>query len=259
MSWMLATAFFLTLYPLSVAFNAAHGGLRHPVARFGLLLLWPQVGVALWTLGGGPLPPGFLAWALATSAFYALRLLTVRDLGRYAATQATSAMALAWGLAYSGAHAMQIGLFVLALSLPVAALSLLDGALARRFGAAHAGLCPGLGGTAPRLAGLLVVTALAAAATPPFPGFFVVLDLLRHLPGPALPVVLIIWLLWGWASARLIQGFITGTRHEGDHGDGPMDGNEGGIQDASPVTARLGAGVLVVFVAGGFYLAGVGT
>lgn len=244
MTLFLAAALFLALYPLSIVLNAAHARLRRPVARFALLLLWPQVGVLLLYLAPGPVPPWFLTWGLLTAGFYALRLLTVRDLGRHAATLATSALALAWGLAAGGADAIQVGLFAFALSLPAALLSLLDGMLARRFGAAHAGLCQGLGGTAPRLAGVLVATVLAAVATPPFPGFFALLGLLHHLPGAALPPVLLIWLLWAWAAARLLQGFIAGPCHHD------------AVADLAPADSRLWMAALAAFVLGGLYLAG---
>ncbi|HNA28805.1 MAG TPA: hypothetical protein PLL19_02355 [Thiobacillaceae bacterium] len=244
MAFLLAAALFLPLYPLSAGFNAVLPRAGRPAARFALILLWPQIGVLLLHLSPQPAPSWFLAWALSTSGFYALRLLTVRDLGRHATALATSAAALAWGLAAAGADTPRLGLFTLALTLPAALMVLLDGALARRFGAAHAGLCQGLGHAAPRLAGLLTATTLAAVATPPFPGFFVLLDLLHRLPGAALPAVLGIWLLWGWAAARLLQGFLAGRAAPGP------------VEDLGQTHSRLGVAALAIFVACGLYLAG---
>jgi NADH:ubiquinone oxidoreductase subunit 4 (subunit M) len=172
-----------------------------------------------------------------------LRLLTCRDLGRAAGYLATSATALTWGLAGSGE---QLALFAFWMSLPAALTTLLDGMLVRRFGAAYAGLCPGLGGALPRYAALLVVTLLAAVATPPFPGFFALLGLLHGLNGLSAIVVLVIWLVWAWAAVRLLQGFVAGTCREG------------GIDDLRPGSVMAWIGVLVVFAGAGFYFTGGG-
>lgn len=244
MTLLFATALFLPLYPLSIVLNAVHARLPHPVARFVLLLLWPQAGVLLLHLAPQPVPSWFLTWALLTSGFYALRLLTVQDLGRHAATLATSALALSWGLVGAGADTLLVALFTFALTLPAALLGLLDGILVRRFGAANAGLCLGLGRSAPRLAVILAATVLAAVATPPFPGFFALLGLLYHLPTVVLSVVLLIWLLWAWAAARLLQGFISGSCDPED------------IADLKPAGNRLWIGALLVYVLAGFYYAG---
>ena len=242
MSLLFAAAPFLALYPFSIALNAAHAWLRFPVARFLLLLAWPQLGVLMIHLSGQPAPPWLVAWALLTAGFYALRLLTLRDLGRFAAALATSASALAWCL--SDREPVTLALFVFALTLPAALLSLLDAALARRFGAAYSGLCCGLAGALPRLAGFLAVVVLAAVGTPPFPGFFALLDLLNHVRGAALAGVLAIWLLWAWAAARILQGFLTGScRQEG-------------ITDLGTAGARLWAGGLMAFLAAGLVFAG---
>ena len=79
----------------------------------------------------------------------------------------------------------------------------------KRCGAAYAGLSGGLATRFPRLSGLLVLTLLAAVATPPFPGFFAMLGLLQGASTE--PAILFIWLLWGWAAIRLMQGFLSGS------------------------------------------------
>lgn len=243
---LFAVALFLPLFPLSVVFNATLAKLRHPLLRFLLLLIWPQIGVLLLDQIHAAIPQWWVAWALASAAFYAVRLLSCRDLGRHAGFLASSALALAWGMAAAGADTATLSQFVLWMSLPPALLVLVDGALTRRFGAAFAGLTPGLGIGLPRLSGLLVVTMLAAIATPPFPGFFALLDLLNQLQGGSMVAVLTIWLIWGWAATRLIQGFITGeVRHDV-------------IKDLSRRSTVIGSAVLVMLAGAGLFLTGGG-
>lgn len=243
---LLIAALFLPLYPLSAPFNALLARLRLPFARFVLLLAWPQIGVALLAQAGTAVPTWLVGWALLSAALYALRLLTCRDLGRAAGYLETSATALTWGPAAAAASVESLALFAFWMSLPPALMTLLDGMLARRFGAAYAGLCPGLGGALPRLSALLVATVLAAVATPPFPGFFALLGLLGRLGGMAAVVVLLIWLSWAWAAVRLLQGFVAGTCRED------------GIDDLRPGAALAWIGVLAVFVGAGFLFTGGG-
>ena len=245
MALLLSAALFLPLFPLSVLLNAVLTHVRHPLARCALLLAWPQFGVVILQSVPLPIPAAFVPWALFTSAFYALRLLTVRDLGLWAGFFASSALALTWGLAAS-THAVVLQLFALWFSLPAALLALLAGPLAQRLGAAYAGLSGGLAGPLPRLAGLLVVIVLAAVATPPFPGFFALLGLLHELAGPAVVAVLTIWLVWGWAATRLLQGFIFGMERLS------------AVADIGRVSALAYFGVLGAFTAAGLYLVGGG-
>jgi len=81
MTLLLIASLFLPLFPLSIVFNGALTTLRHPAARGALLLLWPQLGIGLLQLAPHAVPPYFVPWALLTSGLYALRLLTVRDMG----------------------------------------------------------------------------------------------------------------------------------------------------------------------------------
>lgn len=246
MKLLLIAALFLPLYPLSVPFNVLLARLRQPSVRFVLLLLWPQIGVLLLQQAQAAVPAWLVGWALLSAALYAVRLLTCRDLGRAAGYLATSATALTWGLAAGTAGVEQLVQFAFWMSLPAALVTLLDGMLAGRFGAAYAGLCPGLGGALPRFAALLVVTMLAAVATPPFPGFFALLGLMHGLGGQAAVAVLVIWLVWAWAAVRLLQGFVAGTCR--------VDG----IDDLRPGAALVWVGALVVFAGAGFYFTGGG-
>lgn len=237
MTTLAIIALFLPLFPASIVLNAALARLNDPLARAALLLLWPQLGVALLQRAPQELPSFLLPWALATSAFYALRLLTVRDMGRWAGFLATSALALAWVLAEGDATALHA--FALCFSLPAALMALLARPLNRRFGAAYAGLHDGLLGGLPRLSGVLALSVLAAVATPPFPGFFALLQVLHALDGAGAAGVLVIWLVWGWAATRLLQGFLFGP-----------------AQSASP--ADIGRASTLVYAAalGGLALAG---
>jgi hypothetical protein len=246
MTLLLATALFLPLFPLSIVLNAVLSRLREPFARFALLLLWPQLGVTLLQFAPSAVPPAFVPWALLTAGFYALRLLTVRDMGLWAGFLATSALALTWAEASSGAPVVELRLFAFWFSLPAALVALLARPLVRRFGAAYAGLQGGLMVTLPRLSGMLAVTVLAAVATPPFPGFFALLHLLRTLDGGSALAVLAIWLGWGWAAARLMQGFVFGGERC------TYTSDVGGV----PTLAY--GGVLGALAVGGLYLTGGG-
>lgn len=243
MTLLLATALFLPLYPFSILPNWLLARLVNPVARFLFLLLWPQIGIILLSLASQKITQGMVVWALLSSMFYALRLLTVRDLGLWAGFAFSSALALTWGLAGHGSM-FEMQIFVIAFSLPVALLALLTRPLIERFGAAFAGLHCGLASSLPRLSGVLVFTMLAVIATPPAPGFFVMLGLLNRLDWPIASGVLVIWLLWGWSATRLIQGFISG------------DDRAENVMDIGKATTVLYTGLMGVFIVAGLYLTG---
>lgn len=239
-------ALFLPLFPLSVVQNLILARVRAPLARAALLLLWPQFGVSLLH-ALQPETPGFVViWALLTAAIYALRLLTVRDLGLWAGLLASSALALTWGLAARGADVTALRLFALWFSLPAALLVLLTHPLARRLGAAYAGLFAGLAERQPRLAGVLTIALLSAVATPPFPGFFALLSLLRGLGSAAALAVLSVWLIWGWAAARVLQGFLGGS------------GREIAGPDIGRSSALTYAAALAIFAVAGLWFTGGG-
>ena len=246
MTLLLAAALFLPLFPLSIVFNGVSARLRDPVARSALLLLWPQLGVWMLQAAAQTVPQYVVPWALLTSGFYALRLLTVRDMGQWAGFLATSALALTWVLAAGAADSAALHLFAFWFSLPAALVALLARPLARRFGAAYAGLQGGLMGSLPRLSGMLAVTVLAAVATPPAPGYFALLQLLQSLDGGGAVGVLAIWLIWGWAATKLLQGFIFGTGGNVAHAD------------IGRFTMLALAGALGVFVIAGLSLTGGG-
>ena len=149
MTYALVVALFLPLFPFSMLPNLILSRLRWPVARFVLLLAWPQIGVAALILTDPKIPAFVVPWALASSALYALRLLTVRDLGLWAGFLAASVLPLTWGLAQSGAPTENLYLFAFWFSLPTALLALLTKPLIDRFGAAYSGLPGGLSAMLP--------------------------------------------------------------------------------------------------------------
>jgi len=233
LTYLLASVF-LPLFPFSAVFNALYERAGHSALRAGLLLIWPQVGLALAQTVAGPAPAWMLPLALVTSTLYAFRALALRELGQWTAFLATSLWALLW---LAGPGDPSIGAFhlhVLGMSAPLALLALLTGSLERRFGAAYGGVTNGLGQTLPRLSGVLVGAVLASVALPLFPAFFTMLALLlTALPGmPVVGLTLLgIWLLWSWAGARLLQGLIVGAadpdaggRCAADLGRGPAWG-----------------------------------
>ena len=146
---------------------------------------------------------------------YALRTLALRELGIWTSFLGTSAWALLWILIEMDTSPYQLQLFAFGISVPLLLLMLLSVGLERRFGAAYLGLYGGLANSLPRFTSMLVVVVLAIVATPLFPTFFAMLTLvIKAMPvEPLLAVgVGIVWLLWSWSGARLLQGLIVGTQ-----------------------------------------------
>jgi NADH:ubiquinone oxidoreductase subunit 4 (subunit M) len=196
-----------------MAFNWLLGRFNNPVIRVALILVWPQIGVLLVLAAGLPLTGSvFLWWGLATAAFYAWRLLTVRELGQWTAMLATSAFALTWVMAADSDRAIDLHAFVLGFAVAPALLAAVTALLERRLGAAYTGLVTGMARDIPRLAGLITVVLLAAMALPISPGFFVMLNLLfQSSPAPVI-VALLTWLLWSWAGTRVLRNTVFGPR-----------------------------------------------
>lgn len=239
---------FLPLFPLSMGFNFLLGQSRSALLRGMLLLLWPQIGLALLPNLDSPVPGWVVPLALFTAALYALRALALRDVGQWNGFLATSAWALLWIAHQGGIPALQLQLFALGFSAPLVLLALLGAGLERRFGAACIGLYGGLAESLPRFSTILVLVVLAIIATPLFPTFFIMLATLMQAitPMPLVAVgISLVWLLWSWAGARLLQGLIAGPA-----------GNEEVIDLDRPATGAYALG-LILLVAGGLYAIGV--
>lgn len=207
---LIVVGLFLPLFPLSMAFNAVLERIGQPLLRAALLLAWPQIG--LWALSAhaGEIPSWLVVWALVTALLYAFRLLAMREMGRWTGFLATSSWAVLWLPAYAGIPAAELWAFAAGFSVPLVFLALLADTLTRQFGAAYTGLYGGLARRMPRLSGVLVLSILAATATPLFPTFFAMLNaLIVSQPVPAV-VLTGVWLIWSWAAARLLQGLIVG-------------------------------------------------
>ena len=213
--YLIAAGIFLPLFPFSMVFNGVYARLRQPVVRGLLLLAWPQIGLAIIFTPDLAVPTWMLAWALLTSLLYALRALALRELGLWNSFVATSAWALLWVLFSSGADTFQLQLIGFGISVPFVLLAMLGAGLERRFGAAYLGLYGGLAQSIPRFTGVLVMVVLAIVATPLFPAFFAMLSMVIKTT-PVAPLIAIgvgvIWLLWSWAGARLLEGLIVGPQ-----------------------------------------------
>ena len=221
----LLAGIFLPLFPLSMPFNLLYARLRSPVMRGLLLLVWPQIGLFIIAFGLPHFEPWskwILAWALLTSLLYAVRALALRELGLWTSFVGTSSWALLWiillgsgGSGGSGLESFQLQLLTLGISAPLMLMALLGAGLERRFGAAYLGLYGGLAQSIPRFTGVMVVVVLAIVATPVFPAFSAMLSMIIKNT-PVTPFVAIgvglVWLLWSWAGARLLQGLIVGPK-----------------------------------------------
>lgn len=236
---MILAAFFLPLFPATMAFSRLAAGTRPLIARLALFLVWPQIGVflILW----GELEPGSVlaTWAVLSAVFYAFRMLTVREVGRWSAMLAASAWPLIWLYVMQGPTAADLVMVTLALTAAPLLMLLVRDALASRLEAAYTGLHGGLARDLPRLSGIIVIVTLAAMALPVFPGFFALLALLSSATLGIAIGILLTWLLWSWAGARLLQGTVLGPR------SGPV------AADLSAIRAWLLSGLIVAIVAAG--------
>jgi NADH:ubiquinone oxidoreductase subunit 4 (subunit M) len=238
----LIAGLFLPLFPMSMVFNVLLRHTQPVVLRVLVIILWPQLGLILLSNLGGHTSAWILPLAIATSGLYALRALALRDMRQWSGFLATSAWALLWISYQTGTPITNLHLYALGYSAPLALLTLLIYHLEQRFGGAYTGLHGGLAQSLPRLSVLFVLIILAIIATPIFPGFFIMLSSIVNAfaSTPAIGVVLIlVWLLWSWAGARLLQGVIAGPTTDAE------------IIDLNRmITWCYGLGLLLLIVAG---------
>lgn len=240
---LILAAVFLPLFPLSMLFNLLYTRVTNPSLRSVMLLAWPLIGLAVIKAFGVGTPVWLPAWAVLTSILYALRALALRELGLWTGFMATSSWALLWVLGADGTGPIQFMLFAIGISVPLALMATLTGGLERRYGAAYLGLYGGLAQTIPRFAGVLVMVVLAVIATPLFPTFFAMLSMIIKAASLAPYVAMgvgLVWMLWSWAGARLLQGLIVGQK-------------QAAVADLSMADMGLYVAILAALVIGGVY------
>lgn len=219
---LLFAGLFLPLFPLSMVFNEVFDRIRDAKLRIALLVVWPQIGIVIAFSFADDIPGWLISWALLTALLYGFRALALRDLGLWISFIATSAWAVLWVVLDNGGEYSQVLFYALGFSAPLAMLVLLSGELEKRFGAAYTGLYGGLVETLPRFSGVLVIVILAVIATPLFPGFTAMLSAIIGATANSFAtavIVSVVWLLWGWAGARLIQGLVVGPPRDEAHVD----------------------------------------
>jgi hypothetical protein len=245
---ILLAGIFLPLFPMSMVFNFIINNTERSWLRALLLAVWPLCGLFIVLNSGVVMPDWLLPLALFTSALYALRMLTLREVNQWSGFLATSLWGLLWLSIIQDTPVLLLYVYALSMSVPLVLLVLLSGGLEQRFGAAYTGLYGGLARTIPRFAGILVTVVVAAIATPLFPTFFIMLDMVVETVS-AMPLVamvlLLIWLLWSWAGALLIQGLIVGRASNVK------------IADLDITAIGLYTLVLLALIVGGVYLSGV--
>lgn len=245
---ILVVGIFLPLFPMSMIFNAVNDRIRSAWLRAGLFIAWPLMGLIILKYSELSLHSWILPLALATSALYALRMLTLRDVNQWSGFLATSLWSLLWVAVMQENQALLLSSFALSMSLPLVLLAFLSAGLEKRYGAAYTGLYGGLARTIPRFSGVMVTVVVASIATPLFPTFFIMFDLIVETvsvtPYAAL-VMLLIWLLWSWAGTRLVQGLIVGRASDVK------------IADMAMTTIGLYVMVLLALIVSGVYLSGV--
>jgi len=204
---------FLPLFPMSMIFNAVLDNIKQPWLKVVLFIAWPLCGLFIVSFSGVAIPDWVIALALFTSILYALRMLSLREVNQWNGFLATSLWSLLWLAAITDTPEMLLYGYALSMTVPLVLLVMLSAGLEKRFGAAYTGLYGGLARTIPRFSGVLVTVIVAAIATPLFPTFFIMFDLVVEtvsiMPMAAM-ALLLIWLLWSWAGTRVIQGLIVG-------------------------------------------------
>jgi len=214
--YLILAGLFLPLFPFSMAFNAIFSRIDNIWVRYLVLLVWPQIGLIILIQQEIVIPDWIAIWGLLTALLYAFRLLTIRELGLWTSFIATSAWALLWIILQSSKEP-SIYLYALGFSVPLMLLVSLSAELTKRFGAAYVGLYGGLAITQPRFTGILVMVILAVIATPVFPAFFTVLHAIILTVPTSLSMAImagIVWLLWTWAGARVLNGLIVGPAEQ---------------------------------------------
>ena len=239
---------FLPLFPLSMVFNALVDRVQSAWLKSLLFLIWPQCGLLIMFGSDVSIPDWLVVIALITSALYALRMLSLREVNQWNGFLATSLWSLLWlSLIFETSEQMMFG-YALGMTVPLILLITLSAGLERRFGAAYTGLYGGLARTIPRFSGVLVTVVIAAIATPLFPTFFILFEMIveasSRMPMSVL-VLLLVWLLWSWAGTRLIQGMIVGRA------------NKQSIEDLQTLPIFIYAVMLIGLVAAGVYMSGV--
>ncbi len=247
----LLSGVFLPLFPLSWLFNRLVASAPGGWAKALSILVLPQLGVLLlWASGpwfsgiSNPWHGLVAALALCTAILYAFRAISVREITIWARFMATSGLALAWLQVLAGVSVAQVQLSLLAWSIPGALLCLWAGELARRMGGAYIGLSGGVARVLPRLSALLATGALAATATPVFPGFFALLKTMGTLPAGWILFLLPVLFLWGWSIGRFLQDLLFGV-YRGT-----------AVEDLGTAGTWAGALVLLVFAITGLFFWG---
>jgi len=210
--WVFA-ALFLPLFPLSMVFNAVYQRISMPFLRFILLIIWPLPGIWILQKLSAPLPEWLMYFALATALLYAFRAVAVKEVGMWNGFLATSAWSLCWIIFIASNGDEELSFHILAFSLPLALMSLLVGEIVHRYESAYAGIVSGLAQSQPRLSGVIIIVMMAAIASPLFPGFFSMLQIITSLvmTYPVLAAgLLLLWLIWSWSGIRLIQELLVG-------------------------------------------------
>lgn len=218
MEWikLVVAGVLLPVFPFSVVFNALISWTPTWWGKAAAMVVLPEVGVGLLTSAPSARLPlvhsrGWIVLVIFSALLYAFRAISVREISIWARLMATSGLSLVWILEVShrGGHAVAVA--VLAWSIPATLLLILAGLLTERTGGAYLGLQGGLATLAPRLSGLLTLSALALVATPPFPSFFALLHVIGLLRLYWLWPLLLLLLIWGWSLGSFLQQLLFGT------------------------------------------------
>jgi len=147
---ILLTGIFLPLFPMSMVFNAVIDNIKYTWLRACLYIAWPLSGIVILLNSGVIIPGWLLPLALGTSALYAFRMLTLREVNQWSGFLATSLWSLLWIAIMQDDRGILVYGYALSMSVPLVLLVLLAGGLEQRFGAAYTGLYAGLARTIPR-------------------------------------------------------------------------------------------------------------
>ncbi len=222
MSWreLVPLAVLLPLFPASMLPSLLMQHVRNAWVAGLFLLIWSQAGVGLLLWLQPDVPQWLQWWAFATAFLYGFRALVLNEVSEWTGFMFVSLLALFWFLPVERIPAPEAHMLALVAVAPLVVLRTLSGLMAARFGSAYLGLVGGLVHGYPRLSGLVALGILAAIATPPFPLFFHLVELLGLLPFSMAVALVTVWYFWGWAGVRLLQRLVLGPEQWPQYGIG---------------------------------------
>ena len=117
--FILLVGIFLPLFPMSMVFNAILDNIKHSGLRALLFIAWPLVGLFIVLNTNVIMPDWLLPLVLFTSALYALRMLSLREVNQWNGFLATSLWSLLWLPMMQDTQAQLLYSYAISMSVPL--------------------------------------------------------------------------------------------------------------------------------------------